>query len=185
MKKSLTKLIASCAAVAAVSTAMAVSASAATYEEGTVTTGITSAAADGAQATILVYKADSADTEATAESILYIDQQVKTADLWKTLSLTLEDGKYVIKMGGEGADVASEVLTVGAVVASGTGDVDNSGTVDVMDAVSIVNSIMGTEVYTDEQKALADTDSNGTVDVMDAVNVVSYITGAISSLPVA
>ena len=184
MKKSLTKLITSCAAVAAVATAMAVSASAATYEEGVVTTGITSAAADGAQATVLVYKADSADTEATADTILYIDQQAKAEGLWSTLALTLEDGKYVIKMGGEGADVASEVLTVGDVV-TGTGDIDDTGTVDVMDAVAIVNNIMGTQTFTDEQKALADTDSNGVVDVMDAVNVVSFITGAIETLPVA
>lgn len=184
MKKSLTKLIASCAAVAAVSTAMAVSASAATYENGTLTPGITSAAEAGKQATVLVYKADSADAEATAENIVYIDQAAKTEDLWKTISVTFEDdAKYVIKMGGEGAAVASEVYGASNVV-TGSGDIDGDGVIDVMDAVSVVNYIMGTETFTDDQKAIADTNEDGVVDVMDAVNLVSYITGAISELPV-
>lgn len=141
MKKSLTKLIASCAAVAAVSTAMAVSASAATYENGTLTPSITSAAETGKQATVLVYKADSADTEATAENIVYIDQAAKTEDLWKTISVTFDEGaKYVIKMGGEGATVASEVYGKADVM---IGDVNLDGEIKVNDAVAIIDYYVG------------------------------------------
>ncbi len=184
MKKSLTKLIASCAAIAAVSTAMAVSASAATYEEGKVTPGITSAAADGAQATILVYKADSAETEATADTILYIDQAAKTADLWKELSLTLEDGKYVIKMGGEGAAVASEVLSIGVPDVT-VGDVNADTFIDVEDATMVISYFLEKSDLTADQLVAADTNLDNAQDVEDATNIISYFLEKIDSLPVA
>lgn len=182
MKKSLTKLIASCAAVAAVSTAMAVSASAATYENGTLTPGITSAAEVGKQATVLVYKADSADAEATAENIVYIDQAAKTEDLWKTISVTFdEDAKYVIKMGGEGAAVASEVYGASTVV---VGDVNNDGAIDVEDAGLVVSYFLEKIDLTADQLTAADTNVDGAYDVEDAGNIVSYFLEKIDALPV-
>lgn len=191
MKKSLTKLIVSCAAVAAVTTAMAVSASAASYADGKVTTGIQSAAETGKQATILVYKADSAETEATAETILYIDQAAKADDLWKELNLTLADGKYVIKMGGEGAAVASEVLKVGGSDVK-VGDItggETAGTPDgnikVNDAVYVIDYIVGTVAeLTEEQKEAADAYKDGQIKVNDAVTIIDYILGSVEELPV-
>lgn len=183
MKKSLTKLIASCAAIAAVSTAMAVSASAATYENGTLTPGITSAAEAGKQATVLVYKADSAEAEATAENIVYIDQAAKTDDLWKTISVTFEDGaKYVIKMGGEGATVASEVYGASTVM---VGDVTGDEKIKVNDAVYVVDYLLGTvEDLTADQKEAADTYKDGQIKVNDAVYIVDYLLGTVDELPV-
>lgn len=179
MKKSLTKLIVSCAAVAAVTAAMAVSVSAAdaTYSDGVLTPGIKSKAATGSQATVLVYQATTAEDEATADNIVYIDQQPMADTLWNTIPVTLDETKsYVIKMGGEGVGVESTVY--GKAASTGLkGDVTDDEMVDYEDALAILNAEAGNITLTPEQEAVADVTGDDMIDYEDALDILNYEAG--------
>lgn len=56
------------------------------------------------------------------------------------------------------------------------GDVNGNGGVDIGDAVSIVNQLVGKENTTFVEKA-ADTNYNGQIDIGDAVTIVNYLVG--------
>ena len=60
------------------------------------------------------------------------------------------------------------------------GDVNGDGTVDIADAVCIVNHIVGkpTPVFID---AVADVNNDGAVDIADAVRIVNLIVGKIEA----
>lgn len=132
MKKSLTKLIVSCAAVTAVAAAMAVSASAAAgdvaYDKNTTTiTNELVYAEDNkpsGQATILVQK--KTGTAFTEGDIFYIDQQASEGTVptaWTSIKVAaLENGTYVLKMGGTGVtdlSATTKEFTVGEVTPAG------------------------------------------------------------------
>jgi hypothetical protein len=185
MKKSLTKLIVSGAAVMTVAAAMAVSASAATTydiadgaETGTITNGLTPAVASGAQATILVQdKAKSATEEG---AILFIDQQAYdgTTNPWATITVkALADGTYTVKVGGEGVTAASEDFTVGTTASGETvllGDVvGNDGAVTNTDATVILrytvkNAAALAIINTPKQEFIADINSDKSINNTDA-----------------
>lgn len=183
MKKSLTKLIVSCTAVTAVAAAMAISASAATnYDSGATQFTNTNAvpAEAGKQATILVQaKTDSALTEG---DIYYIDQEEASAAAtkWATIKFAaaLDDGDYVIKMGGEGvATIATEDVHVGTPVGPTytLGDVDNNGDIDTVDALAVVNHFLEKVILTDEGAlAAAEITGDGDIDTLDALEIVNY-----------
>ena len=61
------------------------------------------------------------------------------------------------------------------------GDVNGNGSVDIGDAVSIVNYLVGKEsaVFVE---AAADTNKNGGVDIGDAVTIVNFLVGKTTSL---
>jgi hypothetical protein len=61
------------------------------------------------------------------------------------------------------------------------GDVNGNGHVDIGDAVSIVNYLVGKPSTTFVEKA-ADTNKNGHVDIGDAVTIVNYLVGKTTSL---
>ena len=61
------------------------------------------------------------------------------------------------------------------------GDVNDNGHVDIGDAVSIVNYLVGKPSTTFIEKA-ADTNKNGHVDIGDAVTIVNYLVGKTTSL---
>jgi len=61
------------------------------------------------------------------------------------------------------------------------GDVNGNGGVDIGDAVSIVNYLVGKESTNFVEKA-ADTNKNGQVDIGDAVTIVNYLVGKTASL---
>ena len=61
------------------------------------------------------------------------------------------------------------------------GDVNGNGGVDIGDAVSIVNYLVGKESTTFVEKA-ADTNNNGGIDIGDAVTIVNFLVGKTSSL---
>ena len=61
------------------------------------------------------------------------------------------------------------------------GDVNGNGGVDIGDAVSIVNYLVGKESSTFVAKA-ADTNKNGQVDIGDAVTIVNFLVGKTESL---
>ena len=68
------------------------------------------------------------------------------------------------------------------------GDVDNSGEVDVGDAILVLRDIVGliniTENYGMEAMIRADVDGSGEVDVGDAILILRYIVGLIDEFPV-
>ena len=61
------------------------------------------------------------------------------------------------------------------------GDVNGNGGVDIGDAVSIVNYLVGKESTTFVEKA-ADTNKNGQIDIGDAVTIVNFLVGKTASL---
>ena len=61
------------------------------------------------------------------------------------------------------------------------GDVNGNGGVDIGDAVTIVNYLVGKESTTFVEKA-ADTNKNGQIDIGDAVTIVNFLVGKTESL---
>jgi len=184
MKKSLTKLLVSCAAVMSVSALMAISASAysdvVSYSDGTITNGAAVPAASGSQATILVQKAT--DSALTEDDIVYINQEkYEGTALWSTIATgTLEDGDYVLKMGGEGVtNIVEETFKVGDQGVAGDektftlGDVNMSNAVDAADALLMLQSYAQIEgkviAEGSNEFKLADIDKNSAVEAADAL----------------
>lgn len=62
------------------------------------------------------------------------------------------------------------------------GDVNSDGTVDVVDALTILNYAAGKQTLSAEAVKAGDIDGNGTADVVDALTVLSYVSGKIKSL---
>lgn len=197
MKKSLTKLIVSCAAVTAVAAAMAVSASAANVTVDEAKTTITNnleyvkGSEPSGQATILVQK--NTGTAFTEGDIVYIDQQASDGTVptdWKSIKVAaLADGTYVLKMGGTGVTtLASEEFTVGEVTPPAgnvmVGDVNGDKKILVNDAVAIVDYILEKTDLTDEQFVAADTNTDNKVLINDAVAIVDYVMEKVDSLPI-
>lgn len=79
-------------------------------------------------------------------------------------------GKLVVKFSGE---------SQGSVVMAG--DVNGDGVVDVADAVSIVNYVVGKATTEFNDKA-ADVNNDGDIDVSDAVRLVNFLVGKIDAL---
>ena len=191
MKKSLTKILASCAVAASLTAVMAVSASAATsYSDGKITTDLASGTEVGKQATVLVYKADSVDAEATAETIKFIDQQANAAGLWSEIAATLEDGKYVIKMGGENkedgtaVEVVADTFTVGAAAGETVlkGDVNDKDGVTAADALITLRFTVGNEtakgiINTPKKEFIADVNDKDGVTAADALIILRSTAG--------
>ena len=61
------------------------------------------------------------------------------------------------------------------------GDVNGNGDIDIGDAVSIVNYLVGKESET-FVKAAADTNKNGQIDIGDAVTIVNFLVGKTAAL---
>lgn len=61
------------------------------------------------------------------------------------------------------------------------GDVNGNGYVDIGDAVTIVNYLVGKESSTFVAEA-ADTNDNGQIDIGDAVTIVNFLVGKTASL---
>lgn len=55
------------------------------------------------------------------------------------------------------------------------GDVNNDGSVDVLDIVAIVGHVIGENTLSAEQVNIADTNQDGFVDVLDVVEIISRI----------
>lgn len=65
-----------------------------------------------------------------------------------------------------------------------SGDVDQSGGVDVGDAILVLRQIVGLVNLTPSQWQRADVNLDGTVDVADAILIMRFIVGLVPSLPV-
>ncbi len=182
--KKFTKLFLSCAAVAALTGAVASSAMAAneltaTYdaEAGTITIGDYTAVAN--DDTLLVLKPGADDTAVKDSDIVQIDQQ---ADAFKTVVVgTLTDGTYTVKIGGDG-NIYTGTFTVGSQSTTHEvlmGDVNENKTVNSTDAAQILKYEAGLDnaVSTDDRKIAADVNANGTINSTDAAQIMKYEAG--------
>ncbi len=179
--KKFTKLFLSCAAVAAITGAVASSAMAAneltaTYdaEAGTITIGdYTDVANDD---TLLVLKPGADDTAVKDSDIVQIDQQ---ADAFKTVVVgTLEDGTYTVKIGGDG-NIYTGTFTVGSQSTTHDvlmGDVDLNNRITSNDALQVLKYSADSDscISTDDQKIAADVDANSRITSNDALQVLKY-----------
>ena len=146
--KKFSKLFLSCAAVAAVTAAVATSAMAAGEVSATYTpaeTGATTASlkittkytAD--QKTLLIVPSSVSLDKVTADDVVQIDQNAEIVDV--VLPADLKDGTYTVYMGGDG-QVYSDTFRVGAGKVL-IGDADQDGFVDGGDATTILKYNVG------------------------------------------
>ena len=141
--KKFSKLFLSCAAVAAVTAAVATSAMAAGEVSATYTP-----AADGAttaslkittnytadQKTLLIVPSSVTLDKVSADDVVQIDQNADIVDV--VLPANLKDGKYTVYMGGDG-QVYSDTFRVGAGKVL-IGDANQDGYVEAADATAIL-----------------------------------------------
>lgn len=146
--KKFSKLFLSCAAVAAVTAAVATSAMAAGEVSATYTP-----AADGAttaslkittnytadQKTLLIVPSSVTLDKVSADDVVQIDQNAEIVDV--VLPADLKDGTYTVYMGGDG-QVYSDTFRVGAGKVL-IGDADQDGFVDGGDATAILKYNVG------------------------------------------
>ena len=196
MKKSLRNFVLACTATAAVSLALATSAFAAafpdgslTYDQaaGTVTVAGTVFESLSGQTTILIYdKAVANPAELTADDILYINQDDATnTTTFAGMGLKggLQEGKtYVVKIGGENID-ADGILVGEVTVGEGggitiqLGDCDGIPGIDVGDVAAIFGQILNTIPLEGNNLIAADCDGIKGIDVGDVAAVFGHILG--------
>lgn len=184
--KKFSKLFLSCAAVAAVTAAVATSAMAAGEVSATYTpaeTGATTASlkittkytAD--QKTLLIVPSSVSLDKVTADDVVQIDQNAEIVDV--VLPADLKDGTYTVYMGGDG-QVYSDTFRVGAGKVL-IGDADQDGFVDVGDATTILKYNVGSVELVGDGQAAADADQDGFVDGGDATAILKYNVGVVDS----
>ena len=190
--KKFSKLFLSCAAVAALTAAVATSAMAdtvnvsgdvtGTYDTETGKLAIT-APTDmdaGTQAALLVYEGAAA-TEVTDDSVVGIDQAADakfTKNGLKDKPQVPAEGntEYTVKLGYY-ADGTFTVKTGTLRLGSGgvlIGDVDLNGDIDLMDATGVVKHSAKLVLLEGDALLAADADQNNDVDLMDATCIVKY-----------
>ena len=71
------------------------------------------------------------------------------------------------------------ILDEGVIIAgaSGTGDVNEDGLLNVLDIVIIVNGIIGATELTDDQEDIADENQDTLVNILDLVALINRIVG--------
>ena len=184
--KKFSKLFLSCAAVAAVTAAVATSAMAAGEVSATYTpaeTGATTASlkittkytAD--QKTLLIVPSSVSLDKVTADDVVQIDQNAEIVDV--VLPADLKDGTYTVYMGGDG-QVYSDTFRVGAGKVL-IGDADQDGLVDGGDATTILKYNIGSVELVGDGQAAADADQDGFVDGGDATAILKYNVGVVDS----
>lgn len=184
--KKFSKLFLSCAAVAAVTAAVATSAMAAGEVSATYTpaeTGATTASlkittkytAD--QKTLLIVPSSVSLDKVTADDVVQIDQNAEIVDV--VLPADLKDGTYTVYMGGDG-QVYSDTFRVGAGKVL-IGDADQDGFVDGGDATTILKYNVGSVELVGDGQAAADVDQDGFVDGGDATAILKYNVGVVDS----
>ena len=184
--KKFSKLFLSCAAVAAVTAAVATSAMAAGEVSATYTpaeTGATTASlkittkytAD--QKTLLIVPSSVSLDKVTAGDVVQIDQNAEIVDV--VLPADLKDGTYTVYMGGDG-QVYSDTFRVGAGKVL-IGDADQDGFVDGGDATTILKYNVGSVELVGDGQAAADADQDGFVDGGDATAILKYNVGVVDS----
>ena len=163
--KKFSKLFLSCAAVAAVTAAVATSAMAAgeisaEYSAETASLKITTKyTAD--QKTLLIVPSSVSLDKVTADDVVQIDQNAEIVDV--ALPADLKDGKYTVYMGGDG-QVYSTNFKVG-----------NASSVLVGDVTGVVQHAMKVKAITDADALIAaDANDDSKINLSDATCIVKY-----------
>lgn len=182
--KKFSKLFLSCAAVAAVTAAVATSAMAAGEVSATYTP-----AADGAttaslkittnytadQKTLLIVPSSITLDKVSADDVVQIDQNADIVDV--VLPANLKDGKYTVYMGGDG-QVYSTNFKVGNASSVLVGDVNQDASITLGDATAIVRHETGAAPITDADALIAaDTNYDDSITLGDATCIVMYKIG--------
>ncbi len=179
--KKFSKLFLSCAAVAAVTAAVATSAMAAgeisaTYtaageNETTAKLTIDASGYTADQKTLLIVPSSVSLDKVTAGDVVQIDQNAEIVDV--VLPADLKDGKYTVYMGGDG-EIHSTTFKVGNASSVLVGDVTQDEEIDLSDATAIVNHFVKIETVTGDALIAADVNYDDEVDLSDATCVVNY-----------
>ena len=179
------KLFLSCAAVAAVTAAVATSAMAAgeisaTYtaageNETTAKLTIDASGYTADQKTLLIVPSSVSLDKVTADDVVQIDQNAEIVDV--VLPADLKDGKYTVYMGGDG-QVYSTNFKVGNASSVLVGDVNQDASITLGDATAIVRHKTGAAPITDADALIAaDTNYDDSITLGDATCIVMYKIG--------
>lgn len=191
MKKSIKKVLLTCTAVAVLTSAMGTAALAAvTYEDNTLAGYDVPADMEEKQVTILVVPHDAATV--TDENIFFIDQSKGGNFVVKPKvdsNNVLADGKYDIRVGGEG--IGAEDITItefeiqdgkivdGPILKYMLGDVDGDSLINAADINEIVSHILDYTPLVDDETyphlTAADVDEDGNVNGADINKIVAHI----------
>ena len=178
--KKFSKLFLSCAAVAAVTAAVATSAMAAgeisaTYtaageNETTAKLTIDASGYTADQKTLLIVPSSVSLDKVTADDVVQIDQNAEIVDV--ALPADLKDGKYTVYMGGDG-QVYSDTFRVGAGKVL-IGDANQDGYVEAADATAILKYNINKYTFKDNGEEAADANQDGYVEAADATAILKY-----------
>lgn len=182
--KKFSKLFLSCAAVAAVTAAVATSAMAAgeisaTYtaagENATAKLTIDASGYTADQKTLLIVPSSVSLDKVTDGDVVQIDQNAEIVDV--VLPADLKDGKYTVYMGGDG-QVHSTNFKVGNASSVLVGDVNQDASITLGDATAIVRHKTGAAPITDADALIAaDTNYDDSITLGDATCIVMYKIG--------
>lgn len=182
--KKFSKLFLSCAAVAAVTAAVATSAMAAgeisaTYtaagENATAKLTIDASGYTADQKTLLIVPSSVSLDKVTDGDVVQIDQNAEIVDV--VLPADLKDGKYTVYMGGDG-QVYSTNFNVGNVSSVLIGDVNQDDEVTLADAAEIILDYVGTKEITNaDAKVAADCNDDEDITLGDATCIINYYVG--------
>ena len=183
--KKFSKLFLSCAAVAAVTAAVATSAMAAgeisaTYtaageNETTAKLTIDASGYTADQKTLLIVPSSVSLDKVTAGDVVQIDQNAEIVDV--VLPADLKDGKYTVYMGGDG-QVYSTNFKVGNASSVLVGDVNQDDEVTLADATEIILDYVGTKEITNaDAKVAADCNDDEDITLGDATCIINYYAG--------
>ena len=182
--KKFSKLFLSCAAVAAVTAAVATSAMAAGEISAKYTpaeTGATTASLkietkyDADQKTLLIVPSSITLDKVSADDVVQIDQNADIVDV--VLPANLKDGTYTVYMGGDG-QVYSTNFKVGNASSVLVGDVNQDASITLGDATAIVRHKTGAATITDADALIAaDTNYDDSITLGDATCIVMYKIG--------
>lgn len=175
--KKFSKLFLSCAAVAAVTAAVATSAMAAgeisaEYSAETASLKITTKyTAD--QKTLLIVPSSVSLDKVTDDDVVQIDQNAEIVDV--ALPADLKAGKYTVYMGGDG-QVYSDTFRVVRVGAGKVliGDANQDGYVEEADATAILKYNINKYTFKDNGEEAADANQDGYVEAADATAILKY-----------
>lgn len=177
--KKFSKLFLSCAAVAAVTAAVATSAMAAgeisaTYtaagENATAKLTIDASGYTADQKTLLIVPSSVSLDKVTDGDVVQIDQNAEIVDV--VLPADLKDGKYTVYMGGDG-QVYSDTFRVGAGKVL-IGDANQDGYVEAADPTAILKYNINKYTFKDNGEEAADANQDGYVEAADATAILKY-----------
>ena len=200
--KKFTKLFLSCAAMAAVTAAVATSAMAAKLDKVEYVAGDT---ADSVKITLPAEFTDTTKTllilekgvtleQAAANpstaTILQIGQDAYTGEngvvtvpiAKKDATADADKGTYAVYMGGDQGVVYEGSFRLGGSDRL-LGDANGNGKVQVTDALAVANHVAGNKILTDEDLIAGDANDNGKVQVTDALAIANFLAGNKANVP--